>query len=182
MIVRGGVKLDVGEPVLEITFRGRAPYLFTLSNGLRLHEVLEQNGRNYIVHDRTIYNNERLNFPVRTKVAEVYVISPSNMPSHPLVVAEVPPGKTIPEYSLVSADLEHWFKTGKFENCVNGLKVFGGAKSDEKQELRRGSEERPLVSTITTKGIVGYRYQLLRFIPATKENKKRLEDVFGPIF
>lgn len=153
----------------------REPFKFELGNGRRIDEIVrDELGNTYVCCLDDQYYVGKGAFVGR----EVYAIPVRRTrPKHNIMVKFQPETIAGPD-EVILKYLEDLCRKGDLDPLVNGIEIIDIWKKKEKERIERGK-----FSDEVLLGHIGsIRFEACRYVYATPENKKKLEEIFGDVF
>jgi hypothetical protein len=170
------VHLNVGEPIIKLPTQ-RLPFKFELKNGTSLEEIRRYNGAFYVMNP---------NFPVEdlfnqtwARFSEVLVTIPHNS-CYLDIYAMKRRGPLQALDDALKMHLDKRTDEGQMDLNANGILLIHSGERTLKERIVRGRNNE--ISSEVEVGHEGMvQYSLLRYAPATPENRQRFTDIFGPL-
>ncbi len=167
------VKLKVGE---ETTIYGvnREPFRFSCPDCIEINEIFHLNGRYWVTHDIEPILSGVKNY---YKFSRVFIASVPHAPINEAILSVGTKNEHLPPVQdVLKRFIEEAYKRGDIFPLINGVFIPRSKKEEIKEPIRGGQD----FISIGKEGQIDAR--LHRYVPATEENRKKLEEVFGKVF
>jgi hypothetical protein len=162
------VKLGVGEDQLLLPLVGK-PLEVLISKNHILKEVKKVNGLTYVASSQNHPNNsDERPFYLHS---QVIVFNPTRAP---LINADYMGKGPLPKLDefIINILNDSQKKVG-IPPYINGFSVFNKASHEDKEKVGNGHDH----ITVSSRG--HFEIMLVRYVPASPENKKAMEAIFG---
>ncbi|MBX4212635.1 hypothetical protein KW787_04250 [Candidatus Pacearchaeota archaeon] len=170
------VRLNVGEKIKSFRY-DKELYSVKLSNGQVVNEVVRiEDGRDYVFFpDKTIMSLGGAEFK---KFSEVYVCSPVAVEINSRTREKADLIDTLEFYQFLNSHLEGRLNRGLLSPFINGIRFLPRITQERREIVKRG-KDKEIRSPVLVDQQTFVPYQIIRYAPATPENKKKIEDIFG---